>query len=281
MIHSEMSWQTQDKKVELYAQIWEPETSAKAAVCLVHGLGEHSGRYAHVAQFLTQHGCAVLAVDLHGQGKTTGQRGHVHSSQILLEDIDRLLQEADRRHPGKPRFLYGHSLGGLLVLYYALQRKPQLAGVISTSPGLRSPVLEQKAKITFAKILGYLLPTLSIPVGLDATSISRDPGVVQAYQNDPLVHDVVTLATTKYTVQIVPWTWEHAAEFNLPLLLMHGTGDKLTYYTGSQDFSRLVPGDCTLKLWDGLFHELHNEPEKNQVLDFMTDWIDAKMVGAG
>jgi alpha-beta hydrolase superfamily lysophospholipase len=277
MIHSEMSWRTQEKKVELYAQAWEPDAPVKAAVCLVHGLGDHSGRYAYVAQFLTQGGYSVLAVDLHGHGKATGQRGHVPSSQAFLEDIDRLLQEAERRHPGKPRFLYGHSLGGLLVLFYALRRKPQLAGVISSSPGLRSPVLEQKAKIAFAKIMGSLLPSLSIPVGLDAATISRDPEVVQAYQKDPLVHDVVTLATTKYSIQIVPWTWEHAAEFSLPLLLMHGTGDRLTYHAGSQEFSRLIPGDCTLKLWDGLYHELHNEPEKDQVLNCLVAWMDDRL----
>jgi alpha-beta hydrolase superfamily lysophospholipase len=276
MKHFESSWKAKDG-LETYFQGWEPEKTPQAAICLVHGLGEHSGRYVHVADHLTAAGFAVLTMDLRGHGKSAGARGHVASSEIFLDDIDRLLKEADDRYPGKPRFLYGHSLGGILVLFYTLKRKPELAGVVATSSGLRTALEKQTAKVAFSKFLAALLPELSMPSGLNAADISRDPEVVRIYQNDPLVHDRASLAFAKAMFDALPWTFQHAPEFKPPLLLVHGTEDKIAYASGSQEFASLVPGDCTLKLWDGLYHETHNEPEKEQVLAFLTDWLQSKL----
>ena len=145
MKHFESSWIAKDG-LETYFQGWEPEKTPQAVVCLVHGLGEHSGRYVHVADHLTAAGFAVITMDLRGHGKSAGVRGHVNSMDNFLDDIDRLLKEAEDRYPGMPRFLYGHSLGGFLVLFYTLKRQPVLAGVVSTSPGLRSPLEKQTLK---------------------------------------------------------------------------------------------------------------------------------------
>ena len=174
MNHFEMRWRLEDG-VELYAQGWQPDAEPKAVVCLVHGLNEHSSRYAHVAAALNQAGYALLAFDHHGHGRSGGLRGHIPSSSIYLESLDCLLQEAAQRYEGKPRFLYGHSLGGILVLYYTLSRKPVLAGVIAASAGLRTALEEQKFKITLTKWLSPILPKLSIPTGLDPNQLSRDP----------------------------------------------------------------------------------------------------------
>lgn len=272
----ETSWTTSDN-LQLYGRGWEPETPPRALICLVHGIGEHSGRYTHVAQFLTSHGFAILTFDLRGHGKSGGQRGHAPTFESMMSDIDLLFQEADRRYPDAPRFLYGHSLGGLLVLNYALRRKPKLVGVISTSAGLRSALQEQKIKVGFAKLAASVAPSLSLPTDLDANGLSRDPAVVEAYKSDPLVHDQMTLAMARNTLQAIDWVFQHAAEFPVPLLMVHGTADPIVYASGSQEFAGLVRGECTLKLWDGLKHETHNEPEKEQVLAYTLAWLENKL----
>jgi alpha-beta hydrolase superfamily lysophospholipase len=230
-----------------------------------------------VGKVFTNAGFSLTAFDLRGHGKSGGQRGHFPSLNALMDDIHQHIRQAVEKFPELPVFLYGHSLGGLLVLAYAIHQKHTLSGVIATGAGLRSPVLEQKAKVTLSKMLGGLLPTVTIPTGLDANGISRDPEVVRAYKADPLVHGIATLSAARIGMSTVEHVFAHAAEFNTPLLLMHGTTDRVTYAHGSQEFAALVPGNCTLKLWDGLFHEIHNEPEQNEVFAFMIDWMNSQL----
>jgi acylglycerol lipase len=273
----EQTWLSKDG-LEIYSQSWEADTApTRAAICLVHGLGEHCGRYIHLAEHLTSHGFAMVAFDLRGHGKSAGIRGHVASSEEFLVEIDRLLLEASRRYPDKPRFLYGHSLGGLLVLYYALKRKPDLAGVIASGAGLRSSLEKQALKIALIKTLASIAPERLTATGLNAEHLSRDPEVVRDYKADPLVHDRASFSLAKGSLQLIPWTFQHAAEFSLPLLLMHGTEDQITYPAGSQEFAELVKCDCTLKLWEGLYHETHNEPEKEEVMNFVVGWLESKI----
>ena len=245
-------------------------------VCLLHGLGEHTGRYQHVAAFLTERGYSLMGNDLRGHGRSEGQRGHVDSFEQFMQDIDLQLKKAAEIYPEKCRFLYGHSLGGLLALNYALRRQPQLAGIITTGAGLRSSLQDQKVKIAVANLISALTPKASLATGLKAEHLSRDPEVVRRYQADSLVHDRSTFRMAKETLASMPWALAHAAEFPpVPLLIMHGKADQLTYPSGSQDFARQVQGEVTLKLWDGLYHEVHNEPEGEQVLAFLADWLDS------
>ncbi|MDD2694673.1 MAG: lysophospholipase [Anaerolineales bacterium] len=257
----------------LFAQIWQPDGDPRGVVCLVHGLGEHSGRYQHVAEFLTQGGFTLLAIDLRGHGKTPGPRGHASNLDELLDDIESMLNEASRRFPGKPRFLYGHSLGATLALSYVLRRKPDLCGVVVSGPGLRTSLTEQTMKVLMIKALGSLLPKMSIPTGLNPQTICNDPAVVQAYVNDPLVHNRTSLALARASIGELDWLFAHAAEFHLPLLIQQGSSDRLIYPQGAREFAALVKGGCTLKLWEGLGHEVHNEPGKEQVLGFMLQWL--------
>lgn len=260
----------------LAGRLWETATEPRAAVCLVHGLGEHSGRYEHVGARLVAGGYAVESFDLRGHGRSPGGRG-VTPFDRTMDDIDALLADAAARCPGRPRFLYGHSLGGLLVLTYVLRRQPDLAGVVVSGAGLRSPVLEQRVKMTAARLLGSLLPTVTMPSGLDDTGISRDPAVVEAYRADPLVHDKASLGLGKEGAVGATWALANAARFPLPLLIMHGGDDRLTYPRGSEEFAAQVTGDCTLTIYDGLYHEVHNEPEQAQVLDDVVAWLDAHL----
>jgi alpha-beta hydrolase superfamily lysophospholipase len=275
MKHFEDEFQSNDG-VRFFLQGWTPDTDPKAVVCLVHGLGEHCGRYVHVAQALTDAGYALLAFDLRGHGRTTGKRGHFPNPQVLLEDIDRLLQAAEQRFPGLPRFLYGHSMGGILVLYYTTARKPALAGVVATSPGLRTALEEQRLKVALSRTLGAILPEMSLPTGLSAEQISRDPAVVQKYREDPMVHGVATLGLATSLLKAIHAAFDQADQFCAPLLLMHGGQDSIAYARGSQEYAALAP-NATLKLWEGLYHETHNEPEKEQVLAYMIQWLDARL----
>jgi len=277
MKHFEMSWKAHDN-LEIFAQAWEPTMpQPKAVVCLVHGLGEHTSRYAHVAEALGKQGFALFGADLRGHGRSGGARGHISSIEDFMQDIDLSLAQARIRYPGLPIILYGHSLGGIQVLHYGLTRKPDVKGVIATSSGLHTALEKQHLKVLMAKILGALTPNTSIASGLDPKSISRDEKVVQAYINDPLVHDKISLGFGKVMVGVTSWTLAHADEFTLPLLLLHGKADSLAFPSSSTEFAASLKEKCTLVLWDDAYHELHNEFEKDEVFKTMTLWMDARL----
>jgi len=273
MMRTEWTWKAADG-VCIYTQCWQPEADTKAVICLVHGLGEHGGRYAHVAAALSQAGYALLAPDLRGHGKSEGQRGHIPSYEALLDDVGGLIHQATQRFPGLPRYLYGHSLGGTLALGYALVAHPQLAGVIATGAGLRSALEKQPLKIALARLMSWVAPKVSLASGLDPETISSDPAVVRAYQEDPLVHNRITFRMGSELLRANRWTMARAGEFSLPLLLMQAGADRLVFPEGSREFAEQVRADCVLKIWEGMAHEIHNEPGKEEVLRFMVDWLD-------
>ncbi|MCC7118619.1 MAG: lysophospholipase [Anaerolineales bacterium] len=277
MKHFETRWQTQDR-LEIFGQGWEPDLrTPKAAICLVHGLGEHSGRYEHVAEAFTQDGFAMFGFDLRGHGRSGGPRGHFPSIEAVLSDIDLLFEHARQRYPNLPLILYGHSLGGILVLHYGLKRKPNVKGVIATSPGLHTALESQKAKIMAARILGLIAPTVLLPSGLEANSISHSQAAIDKYQNDPLVHDKISLGFGRVMLGVTQWTLEHAHEFPLPLLLLHGKADRIAFPSSSTEFAAAVGEKCTLVLWDDGYHELQNEPEQAEVFKTMLMWMNARL----
>jgi alpha-beta hydrolase superfamily lysophospholipase len=274
---SNKSGTNMNDEVTFYIQGWEPEGKPKAIVCLLHGLGEHTGRYEHVGAALNQAGYALFGFDLRGHGKTGGPRGHIPSLDTVLSDIHQFIGFQKQNFPDIPIFLYGHSLGGMLALTYIIQNDAALNGIIVTGAGLRSPLQEQKAKVALAKILGSLIPAVTFPSGLDPSTISRDPEVVKKYVHDPLVHDKISAGLGKANLSGVDICFARAKEVQLPLLIMHGTEDVLVYPSGSQEFAELAGetnNDVTLKLWDGLHHEIHNEPEQEDVFKFMIEWLD-------
>jgi alpha-beta hydrolase superfamily lysophospholipase len=277
MIHHELTWRSQDG-LDIFAELWEPKViSPRAVMCLVHGLGEHASRYAHVADAMARDGFVFFGFDLRGHGRSGGVRGHISSDEEYLTDIDLLLENARQRYPGLPVFLYGHSLGGILGLNYCLKRKPSLKGAIISGPGLRTALEEQPVKIMLAKVLGSILPAVAIPSGLDVTAISHDPSVVRAYTSDPLVHDRVTLGFGKIMLGVNRWTLEHVGEFPLPLLLMHGKNDSIAYPSGSIQVAEVLGERATLVLWPDLYHDIHYEAEKSEVFKTMSMWMDARL----
>jgi alpha-beta hydrolase superfamily lysophospholipase len=273
----EIKWEADDG-TGFFAQGWEPgERQPKAFIVLIHGLGDHTSRFTHVGKAMTEAGYAMAGFDLRGHGRSGGARGHAPSLDAYMQDIRRFLQLMDQRYPNIPRFLYGHSFGGLLTLAYAIQGGAVLKGVLVTGPALRSSLQEQRAKIAMVRLLGSLLPTITVQSGLDATTISRDPEIVAVYQNDPLVHYKASLGFGKVGLTAIDLCFARAKDFPVPLLINHGKEDKITYFSGSEDFAKLIReagGDVTLKLWDDLYHEVHNEPEKAQVFQYMIEWLD-------
>ncbi len=270
MRHDEQTHRTSDGAT-IFWQQWYPDEDPLAVVCLVHGLGEHSGRYEHVAQRFTDAGFAVFALDMRGHGHSGGARGDL-TVDAAVRDIADLVADAKTEFPGKPLFLYGHSLGGLMTMTYVVRRRPAIVGLVSSAPALDSELREQKAKFFMANLLGGLVPGITIPTGLDSEGVSRDPAVVAAYNADPLVHDKGSLGLAKQTFQAMD-TMMAQTSFPVPLLIVHGRDDRLTVPDASRRFADQVTGDVTLVEYEGMYHEPHNEPEQEEVLETIIGWM--------
>lgn len=274
MKHSEETHKAADG-AEVYRQQWLPDDEPRGVVCLVHGLGEHSGRYGHLAQRFTDQGFAVFALDLRGHGKTSGNRGDLRLPAAIA-DVDELLDQATTQFPGLPVFIYGHSLGGLITMTYTMQRHPDIAGQIASAPALDSELREQRVKFALANLLGGIAPGIILPTGLDADGVSRDPAVVEAYKNDPLVHDKGSTGLAKQTFAAMDVIMEQKS-FPVPLLIIHGTDDRLTVPSASKTFAENVEGDVTLIEYEGMYHEPHNEPEQAEVFADVLEWMQARL----
>jgi alpha-beta hydrolase superfamily lysophospholipase len=272
-----LEWQSQSAdRLALYRHSWAPNAEARAVVTLVHGFGEHSNRYQHVATALTAAGFAVVTGDHRGHGRSQGLRGHTPSYEHLMDDVAGLLAEAAQRFPDRPQFIYGHSMGGNLVLNYVLRRHPQLGGVVVTAPWLRLAFDPPAWKIAIARAMDRIYPALLQDTGEDYSLLSRDSAIGKAYAADPLVHGKMSARMFTGLHAAGLWALAHAAEFPLPLLLMHGSADGLTSAAASREFAARAPG-CTFKAWDGFYHEIHNEPEQQQVLDVIAEWLSARV----
>jgi len=270
--HETFTWRG-NRGLQIFAQSWAPNANPLAVVALVHGLGEHSGRYQHVAEAFTQAGYAMLGFDLPGHGQSEGKRGHTSYDEAAGE-IDHLLEEVERRWPRTGRFLYDHSLGGALMLYYLLRRKPSLNGAIVTSPGIAAGAPVPGWKRLAARSLSKLVPDFTMANGLDLANLSHDPQVIERYRQDPLVHDQISARLGWDLIENGRWILDHAAELTVPLLLMQGSGDRLVSLQATRLFAERAPADkITYKEWDQLYHETHNEPEKEQVIRCTLDWI--------
>lgn len=262
-----------DGGIEIFEQYWQPDGKPKAVICLIHGLGEHSSRYQHLAEYYIKNGYLVAAYDLRGHGRSKGQRGHYPSLDSAMADIKIFTEKLEKDHPDLPIFLYGHSLGGVLVLNYVLRNRNHLTGVIATSPGLVTGQKVAPWKLTLGKMLYSVMPTFTMPNGLDVQNISRDKEVVKKYISDPLVHDKITARFGLDFINAGAWVLEHAAEFPLPLLLQYGSGDHIVSSEAIRTFANLAPG-VTYREWDGHYHELHNEPEKEEFFNYTEQWMN-------
>lgn len=260
------------KDEPVYAFEWKPEGKVKAVIANTHGLGEYALRYQHVAEFYNKNNIAILGFDLFGHGKSGGKRGELPEKDTHLESINYLLEQARVKYPGSPIILRGHSLGGELVLWYALEKRPDIKAIISTSPFFAAYEPLPPIKLFLAKVMNNLLPAFAMESGLDPTGLSRDQSIVEKYVHDPLVHKKVSARLGWMMVEQGKWIMEHASEFPLPLLIVVGSAERIVSRAKIEEFAKHAP-NSELKIWDGLYHETHNEPEKDLVLKFELDWV--------
>lgn len=268
----EFNWES-DHRITYYGIEWRPDQPVRGVIVLVHGLGEHCGRYLHVAQIFNQNGYAVIASDHAGHGQTGGKRGHVDSYECFFEELDTLLNRSRENYANLPLFLYGHSLGGSIVLAYLLNRKPAVTGAIVTSPGIKL-VSDPGVMLVFGKILNRLVPSTALNNGLDVQGLSRDPQIIEAYKNDPLVHPWISARLAIQLIETGEWIRENGNQLKIPILLLHGNADKLTAVEGSRELAQKNPEYITYVEWEGGYHELHNEPDKDRVFEVILNWLE-------
>jgi acylglycerol lipase len=273
MVAKEYSWIKNNGK-KIAAKEWKPTGKPKAIVVIVHGIGEHSGRYQHVAEFFTKNGIGVFSFDILGHGRSEGKRGHACSYANICEDVQHSIDDAKKEFPETPIFLYGHSLGGELVLYHTIINKAKVNGIIGTGVCFRQTFPVPKIKFVIANIASKLMPALTMSTNIEVSNISRDPKVVHAYTTDPLVHPMISSQTGMDLLSYGEWLLANANKLHVPMLLMQGADDHLVDPKAVAEFARKAPKSLiTYKEWKGLYHEIHNEPEQNTVLKYIVDWI--------
>jgi len=273
MTHKEYEWFLAKKRI--FAQSWVPDGIPKASINLIHGLGEHSGRYSRWGKLFAKEGYMLTVMDLFGNGKTEGKQGHVQSFQLLLDQVGLMLEKAEENFPGVPRILYGHSMGGNVAINYAISRETPVSGLIATSPWLRLVIPVSAIDKIFSNVANSLAPGLRIKArGLGAEKLSRDPEHWADVRSDPLVHHKIS---ARYACEIMnkgEYALKNVHKINKPFLLMHGNADEITSHKASEELGSIIPDRTRLKIWDGLRHELHNEPEYKEVFKYVVDWIE-------
>lgn len=267
--------------VTIFTQRWVPDDEPpRAVVMIAHGVGEHGGRYAHVAAHLTAHGYAVCALDHRGHGRSGGPRVVVADFDVYVADLRTYFERIRADFPDLPVVLYGHSMGSLISLLFAFRCQDDLAALITTGTALRLP-LSNPVLAALIKAASAVIPSVRL-ISLDVTAISRDPAVVERYRDDPLVyHGALPVSILAAFARAVARCTAQLPALRLPYLALHGGADTLTRPAGAEMVrARSGSPDTTVTIYDGLFHEVHNEPEQGQVLDDITTWL-ADRVGRG
>ena len=266
------------RDAQIYYQAWLPDGEPQAALLIVHGLAEHGGRYAHVARRLVSAGYAVYALDLIGHGRSEGARAYVRRFSDFTHTVAACLDLVFEGQPGKPVFLLGHSLGATIAACCFLDRPSGLAGGVLSGVSVRMPDNVTPATILVAKALSVLVPKAPVQA-LEAQWISRDPAVVQAYVTDPLVYTGRICARTGIELlKAQQRILAEASRVKLPVLMVHGSDDRLCPLDGARPFYEAIAStDKTLQVYDGLYHEVYNEPERDQVLGDVVAWLEAHL----
>ena len=258
---------------QFYGQYFTPDT-IQAIVLLVHGMGEHSGRYTEfVIPQLLENNIAVITYDQFGHGKTSGKKGHNPGFEAVIDTVSKIKEKATTEIGDLPTFLYGHSMGGNVVLNYVLRKEHQFQGVIATSPLLRLAFQPPKWKLTAGKFMQKIAPSITMPSELDASGISRISEEVEKYKNDPLVHDKISPNYSLAFFESGEWAIEHANQLSTPTLVLHGTGDQITDYKASQEFVANSKGQASIKLFEGGYHELHYDLDRDEFMNTIIKWI--------
>lgn len=277
MNHTSGSFKSTDGTT-IYTESWLPESKPRAVVIIVHGVGEHIGRYHHVAPKLVAAGYAVYGLDHHAHGKSGGQpRTYFDSFDQPINDLKQYVDSVKSAQPSKKVFMYGHSLGSLITLVFALRYQQLLDGLVISGATLAAETTQPALLVTVAGFLNRILPKFGATPPVPSTTLSRDEAVVRAYDTDPLVeHGNLPVRTAYLIVMNSREVKARAGELKLPIFIFHGSADTLCPPAGSQIlYDRVGSTDKTLKFYEGLRHETHNEPEQGMVIDNIIQWLNA------
>lgn len=260
--------------LQLYCQSWTPERALRGKVLVVHGHGEHSGRYLNVVNQLVPAGYAVHAYDLRGHGHSDGARGVINSWDEFRGDIDANIKHVRGEDTDLPLFLYGHSVGGLISIDYILHQPESAQGLIVSAPTVGPPGISPILLIV-SRILSRVAPSVILHTNLDATAISRDPAVVRAYVDDTLVHDMGSARFGGETLRRIDWAQAHAPELEISLLVLQGEKDRIALpeYT-RKFFDSAGSTDKTYHEYPEGYHEPHNDIDHEVVLSEVVDWLN-------
>jgi len=260
----------------LFWQAWDPDGIPVGAVVIAHGAAEHGGRYAYVAERLRSEGYVTYAVDHRGHGRSDGPRALIGRFDHLVEDLGLFMTRVTAEQGGRRPFLIGHSLGGAVALALAIKHGPRIAGLIVSGPAVATKAVPAPVKAA-AGVLSAMAPRLPV-LTIEAAAISRDPEVVRAYQSDPLNHnDRLPARTLAEILRSMDVTRRRLDALRVPLLLLHGSADRLCPPDGSRMVHSLAASpDKTLRIYDGLYHEVFNEPERAEVVSDVVSWVRAR-----
>lgn len=266
------------RNASIYYQGWLPEGEVKAVLMVVHGLAEHSGRYMNVVDHFVPLGYAVYGLDHLGHGKSEGTRVFVERFSDLTDNVKTYFDMIQKWQPGKPIFILGHSMGGLISSAYLLDHQDELKGAIISAPAVKIPDTISATTITLGRVLSKIMPKAGL-LALDANGVSRDPEVVKAYVNDPLVYTGKTTARlAAEMLGAMQRVTAEAGKIHLPLITIQGSADKLVDPGAAQMlYNKASSKDKTIKMYEGLYHEVLNEPERGIVLADVEAWLQAHL----
>jgi alpha-beta hydrolase superfamily lysophospholipase len=262
----------------IFYQYWYPGELSRAILVIVHGLAEHSGRYMNVVNHFVPEGYGVYGIDHIGHGKSDGERVFVDRFQDYTTTLATYIDMIRDWQPDKPLFMIGHSMGGLIGAAYLLEHQNKLSGAVLSGPGIKVPDNVSQTVILIGKILSKILPRAGI-LQLDSNGVSSDPAVVEAYVNDPLVYTgKVTARLGAEMLKTMQDVTNNASRIKLPLTILQGSDDILVDPGGAQLlFDSVSSEDKSIKIYEGFYHEVFNEPEHGQVLNDVQEWIEARL----
>jgi alpha-beta hydrolase superfamily lysophospholipase len=248
--------------------------NSNQVILIIHGLGEHSGRYLKLIHDFNDKNISVFTIDIRGHGKSGGKRGHSPRYEQLMSDIQYFIKHVTEKISNQKYFLYGHSFGGNLVINYSFQKNKKINGIIATSPLIKPSIEPSKVKLFMGKFFQKLVPSLRLSNGIKINGISRNMQVINDYINDPLIHNKVSVQLGLDMLSSGIYALENSGHITVPMLVFHGKNDELTSYNASKKLVENSGPNIKFIGFNDAYHEIHNEPEKEELLRNIFNWIN-------
>ena len=260
-------------KKNIFLRSWPSNNDPTYNIIIIHGLGEHSGRYKEFASFFIKKNIGVFSFDLIGHGKSDGLKGHISNIKDFTDSIEEVLIEVRKRFINTPIIIFGHSLGGCLALNYLIERKSkEISLAIISSAWIETEIQIPKYLLIIQRVIHTLFPKVRLSNRLDTKDLSKDIKIIDKYKNDPLVHDRISLNLLSEINKTIEKIKNKDYNIEIPVLIIHGKKDKIISYKGSELINKKIK-DSKLKLYDNVYHEPHNDNEKKEILEYYYDFI--------